>query len=183
MLKKVLFVFLLVFAGVLFFAPIKPVLSISSRKNNSEKYFISTARIEGFEIAYTHSVNKGRVHDFYDIKKSEGLLLTGTRFVSYGAGIPEPEEMPGCKFLVTEDGYEIVNINRELDRLVMAVGLIANHTITFWTNKDDKNSAGHKYKMADLFPPQTSIILEKKRVSLLSYIFHKLKVISKNSLA
>lgn len=175
MLKKVLLVFLLVFAGVLFFAPIKPVLSISSRKNNSEKYFISTARMEGFEIAYTHSVNKGRVHDFYDIQKTEGLLLTGTRFVSYGAGIPEPGEMPGSQFQVTEDGYEIVNINREVDRLVMAVGLIANHTITFRFYKNDNGPAAHKYKMADLFPPQTSIILEKKRVSLLSYIFHKLK--------
>ena len=83
--------------------------------------------------------------------------------------------MPGSLFQVTEDGYEIVNINREVDRLVMAVGLIANHTITFRFYKNDNGPAAHKYKMADLFPPQTSIILEKKRVSLLSYIFHKLK--------
>ena len=130
--------------------------------------------MEGFEIAYTHSVNKGRVHDFYDIQKTEGLLLTCTRFVSYGAGIPEPGEMPGSQFRVTEDGYEIVNINREVDRLVMAVGLIANHTITFRFYKNDNVPAAHKYKMADLFAPQTSIILEKKRVSLLSYILHKL---------
>ena len=175
MLKKVLIVFLLVFAGVLFFAPIKPVLSISSRKNNSEKYFIGTARMEGFEIAYTHSVNKGRVHDYYRTWGTNGeLVLEKTRFVSYGAGIPEPEEMEGCQFVVTENGYEIRDIDRKLKKLVMAVGLIAEHSITFWIYKNDIDPVSVEYKMADLFAPQTSIILEKKRVSLLSYILHKL---------
>ena len=172
MLKKVLFVLLLVFVGVLFFAPIKPVLSIRNRKNNSEKYYKGLARIETFEIAYTHSVNKGRVHDFYSTRKKGGLLLTKTRFVSYGAGIPEPGEIPGSQFYVTEDGYEIRGVDRFVGNLVMAVGLIANHTITFYKNGTDIIEA--EYALTDLFAPQTSIILEIKRVSLLSYILHKL---------
>lgn len=175
MLKKILLVLLFVsFTGALLFIPVKSVLSISNRKNTSEKYFFSTSRMDSFEIAYTHSVNKGRVHDFYDIRQDRNLLLTGTHFVSYGAGIPEPEEMPGCQFLVTEDGYEIRNINRNVEKLIMAVGLIANHSITFWIYKNDLEPVAMEYWFTDLFAPQTSIILEKKRVSLLSYIFHKL---------
>jgi len=175
MLKKILLVLpFVLFTGIVLFIPLKPVLSISNRKNASERYFISTSRMNSFEIAYTHSVNKGRVHDFYDISQRKYLLLTGTRFVSYGAGIPEPEEMPGCQFVVTEDGYEIQNIDRNVEKLIMAVGLIANHTITFCISNKDSEPFLKEYRLTDLFAPQTGIILEKKRVSLLSYIFYKL---------
>ncbi len=173
--KKLFVLILCVIIGTMLCVPSKKVLSISNRKNNSEKYYVDDARLEGFEIAYTHSVNKGRVHDFYRTWGTNGeLVLEKTRFVSYGAGIPEPEEMEGCQFAVTENGYEIRNINRRLKKLVMAVGLIAEHSITFWIYKNDIDPVSVEYKMTDLFAPQTSIILEKKRVSLLSYILHKL---------
>lgn len=145
--------------------PFVKVLSIYNRKNPSERYFIKTDAVEGFEISYTHSVNKGRVHDFYNIQADKGLVLTSTRFVSYGAGIPEPEETEGAVFTVTDDGYVISNLERKVPKLTMAVGIIANHGLTI---------GGTYYTMTDLFPPQTSIIFEKKRVSLINYIFHKL---------
>lgn len=173
--KKLFFLVLCVIIVARLLIPSKSVLSISNRKNNSEKYYVDATRLEGFEIAYTHSVNKGRVHDYYSTWETNGeLVLEKTRFVSYGAGIPEPEEMEGCQFVVTENGYEIRDIDRKLKKLVMAVGLIAEHSITFWIYKNDIDPVSVEYKLKDLFAPQTSIILEIKRVSLLSYILHKL---------
>lgn len=160
-LALLILLFIIILAGL----PFVKVLSIYNRKNPSERYFIKTDSVEGFEISYTHSVNKGRVHDFYDIKSDKGLVLNSTRFVSYGAGIPEPEETEGALFTVTEDGYIISNLQRKVPKLTMAVGIIANHGLTI---------DGTYYTMTDLFVPQTSIIFEKKRVSLLNYIFHKL---------
>ena len=99
-------------AGVFFFLPAVRILSVSSRKNPVQAFYSAVACKEGFIISYTHSVNKGRVHDFYRPAKDGGLELYKTEFVSYGAGIPEPEETPGASFKVTADGYFIENLHR-----------------------------------------------------------------------
>lgn len=163
------FVFLFVLLSAV---PCIKVLSICNRKNPSEKYYINKQYLEGFKISYTHSVNKGRVHDFYTFLSDDSLLLDKTRFVSYGAGIPEPEETPGAVFTVLNDGYVISNLQRKVPKLTMAVGIIANHGITFDCNKNHHQFT-KDYVMTDLFAPQTSIILEIKRVSLFDYIHTK----------
>lgn len=141
--------------------PLVRALSISNRKNHSERIYSIKAVKEGFSINYTHSVNKGRVHDYYRILKSGQLELYKTRFVSYGAGIPEPYETQGADFLVTEDGYIIENLNRALPQLVMAVGVIAEHSVTVGETE---------FFLKDFFKPQTSLIFEMKRLSLLQII-------------
>ena len=156
-------------AGGFFFLPAVRVLSVSSRKNPAQVFYSAAACKEGFIISYTHSVNKGRVHDFYRPAKDGSLELYKTEFVSYGAGIPEPEETPGAVFTVTDDGYFIENLHRIVPRLTMAVGLIANHSIAAGTDFDGQK----EFFLTDYFAPQTSIILEIKRISLASYIFHK----------
>lgn len=173
---------LLFFAIIFLIAAFHPVsvLSISNRKNPSEKYYLKSDSLDRFEISYTHSVNKGRVHDEYlnfDPKTGRpitGFVLNKTRFVSYGAGIPEPEETPGAVFSVTNDGYVISNLHRHVPKLTMAVGLIANHEISFWIYKGIDPELYATYKLKDLFEPQTSIIFEKKRVIFFEYIIHKL---------
>ena len=76
----------------------------------------------------------------------------------------------GAVFTVTPDGYFIENLHRFVPRLTMAVGIIANHTIAAGTDFNGQR----EYQLTSYFEPQTSIILEIKRVSLLSYILHKL---------
>lgn len=164
----------LILAGVIFFAPAKRVLEIKNRKNTKQIYFVNADSLEGFDISYTHSVNKGRVHDHYHTQNRKDLLLTSTRFISYGAGIPEPGEMPGAHFEVLDNEYIIRDINRSVPKLTMAVGLIANHSLTFYF----LNRAGNKtieYKLTDLFAPQTSITFEIKRVSLIKYLTHQIR--------
>ena len=130
---------LLILLGGISFAPVIHVIAVFNRKNPSQRFYSAEGCRNGFIIFYTHSVNKGRVKDFYKIYKEqniEKLLCYKTVFLSYGAGIPEPQEMPDAVFSVTDSGYEISNINRAVEKLVMAVGIIANHAIAFSTKKD-----------------------------------------------
>lgn len=173
MRKKRTLLYLLTFIFIIclvLFIPSITVLSVSARKNPSQKICLRSGYKDGFIISYTHSVNKGRVHDFYRITKDKNLELYKTQFVSYGAGIPEPEETPGAIFTVKGDGYIIENINRIVPRLIMAVGIIANHSIE--TGKDFNKQ--NEKSLTDYFLSQTSLILEIKRVSLITYIKHSI---------
>ena len=166
MRKYLVLIMSILAAEFFFFLPAVRVLSVSSRKNPAQVFYSAAACKEGFIISYTHSVNKGRVHDFYRPAKDGGLELYKTEFVSYGAGIPEPEETPGAVFTVTDDGYFIENLNRYLPRLTMAVGLIANHSLAAGSDFYEQR----EYFLTSFFEPQTSIILEIKRISLFKYM-------------
>ncbi len=170
-MKKIIFIIILILiAGGVFFLPAIKVLSISSRKNPEQKFYSTAFYKEGFIISYTHSVNKGRVHDFYRPAKDGSLELYKTQFVSYGAGIPEAEETPGAFFTVTPDGYFIENLHRFVPRLTMAVGIIANHTLAAGRDFNGQK----EYLLTAYFEPQTSIILEVKKVSLSEYIINSI---------
>lgn len=147
--------------------PLVRVLSVSNFRNPSEKLYSKSAVSHGFIISYTHSVNKGRVHDFYKIEKNGSLTVYKTVFVSYGAGIPESYETQGSRFQVTEDGYEISNLARTLPRFLMAVGVVAEHSIAPGKTFSRENERFLK----SYFKPQTSLVFEVKRVSILGYIF------------
>lgn len=174
MTKKKSFLFttiVIIFISLILFCPILNVLSVSSRKLESHRFYSIDGYTKGFVISYTHSVNKGRVHDYYKHTQDKKLELYKTSFVSYGAGIPEPDETPGAVFSVTDDHYVITGINRVVPRLVMAVGLIAEHSITF----DEAFEVSQKeFFLTDFFEPQTSIIFEYKRISLITYLLHRL---------
>lgn len=164
------FIILIVFT-LIFFTPFLNVLSVQSRKIEPLKFYSRDGYSKGFVISYTHSVNKGRIHDFYTHTKDNKLELYKTSFVSYGAGIPEPDETPGAIFSITDDSYVISGINRIVPRLVMSVGLVAQHSITF----DETFIVGQKeFYLTDFFEPQTSIIFEFKKISLFSYLLHSL---------
>ena len=173
--KKILFIsiFILIF-GAFFLVPVIPVLSITNRKAPNQKVYSIGGFKNGFIISYTHSVNKGRVKDYYTIKSDYTLLCDKSVFLSYGAGIPEPQDFPDAVFSVTSEGYTITNINRNLKQLTMAVGIIANHSITILNsnvvNSQTEFSDSKEFFLTDFFEPQTSINLQIKRVSLIKYL-------------
>ena len=176
--KKILFIsiFILIF-GAFFLVPVIPVLSITNRKAPNQKVYSIGGFKNGFIISYTHSVNKGRVKDYYTIKPDYTLLCDKSVFLSYGAGIPEPQDFPDAVFSVTSEGYTITNINRNLKKLTMAVGIIANHSITILNsnvvNSQTEFSDSKEFFLTDFFEPQTSINLQIKRVSLIKYLTSK----------
>ena len=150
-MKKIIVLLALI---IILFIPIFPKLLINNKIFNIEK--------KEFIISYTHSVNRGRVRDYYIIK-SKYIILSKTRFISYGAGIPEPEKRQ--KFRETEDYIEISDINRKIDNLYLFVGTIANHIIEI---------DGEKIELKKIFKPQESIKIEYKILSLFEYIELKL---------
>lgn len=180
--KKILSVSIILAAALIIVLnlPVIPVVSMSNRKKPSQRYYVDARSQQGFVISYTHSVNKGRVYDEYLCWSetggidSQSFLLNSTTFVSYGAGIPEPEEVPGAVFSVTDQGYVISNLNRVVPKLVMAVGIIADHEIDFYVFEKGVNLVKRNFALKDLFEPQTSIIIEKKKVSLVQYLIYKL---------
>lgn len=177
-INKRLTAFILVltaFAVYYFFIPRIDVLSISNRKNPKERVYSENAYSLGFCISYTHSVNKGRVHDYYEFDKKTGdLIMTQTHFVSYGAGIPEPEETEGADFEVLSNGYLIKNINRRVPELLMAVGVIADHTISLcYYGAAVIGEPLSEIPLKNYFVPQTSLIFKHKKISLVEYMTHK----------
>ncbi|TXJ35740.1 DUF1850 domain-containing protein [Brachyspira aalborgi] len=153
-MKKIIVLLALI---IILFIPIFPKLLINNKIFNIEK--------KEFVISYTHSVNRGRVRDYYIIK-SKYIILSKTRFMSYGAGIPEPEKRQ--KFRETEDYIEISDINRKIDNLYLFVGTIANHKIEI----DEK-----KIELKEIFKPQENIKIEYKILSIFEYI--KLLILNK----
>ena len=153
-MKKIIVLLALI---IILFIPIFPKLLINNKIFNIEK--------KEFIISYTHSVNRGRVRDYYIIK-SKYIILSKTRFMSYGAGIPEPEKRQ--KFRDTEDYIEISDINRKIDNLYLFVGTIANHKIEI----DEK-----KIELKEIFKLQENIKIEYKILSIFEYI--KLLILNK----
>ena len=170
-LKLLLSVCILVLAFIVYIPCIK-VVRIADRKSFAENIY-SRPALEGFVISYTHSVNKGRIHDYYECRTVAGkssFILRKSEFVSYGAGIPEPEEMEGCSFTETDTGYVLEGLDRNLDTFLLAVGVIAEHSITI---------GGNEYFLKNLFPVQTSLVFSIRRVSVLDYM-QKRKLGGKN---
>ena len=160
---------LLIIGGGILFSPSKTVLAVSNRKNPKQRIYSAQAVKDGFVISYTHSVNKGRIHDYYECEEPENnLVLKSMHFVSYGAGIPEPDEYPGASFIALEDCYIISNINRVIPSLVMAVGVIAEHSFAI------NNSDSSEIFLTEYFAPQTSLIIKIEKVSIAEYLAHKI---------
>lgn len=162
-MKKIWIAGTLIFLLTLFLPSIK-VLSISVRTDLSEKVYSRRAQKNGWSIGYTHSVNKGRVYDYYRATKDGCLELYKTEFVSYGAGIPEAVETPGAVFSVEQDFYSISSMERKLKTLVMAVGVVAEHSIVI---------DGNELFLKNLYAPMTSLVFQIKKTSLFDYIITK----------
>ena len=73
-----------------------PRLILNSVKNDKIDMILKIPKKE-FIISYIHSVNKSKIRDYYNINKDKDIVLEKTRFVSYGAGVPEPKgQFPDC---------------------------------------------------------------------------------------
>lgn len=108
-----------------------------------------------FLITYTHSVNKSPVDEYFQIRDDYSMVLAKTAFRSFGVGIPS-ELAAGEELRSFPDRMEIVNINRVIPQIVLAVGTIANHQITV---------GGHRMKMTDFARPQQTVRIYTRKIS------------------
>ncbi|MBW5380516.1 DUF1850 domain-containing protein [Brachyspira hampsonii] len=142
----------------LLFVPLFPRLVLNSVKNNKVNFIFNINKKE-FLISYTHSVNKGRIRDYYIINDNNDIVLEKTRFVSYGAGISDPQGDENI--IITDDYIEINNINKVIKDLYLFIGIVADHRIEF---------DGKEIKLDTLFKPQINIKIQYKKVSLFKMI-------------
>ena len=99
------------------------------------------------------------MRDYYIIDENGNIILDKTTFVSYGAGIAEPENNENI--IIKDDNIEINNINRIIKDFYLFVGIIAEHSITI----DD-----NEIMLKSLFKPQTNINIKYRNVSLIELI-------------
>ena len=132
-----------------FFISRRPFLIVSSFSDPKEKLVFPLDDGE-FSVCYTHSVNKGRVRDFY-CRKGKNLIIYKTQFVSYGAGMPEIQETPGAEFFVEDNVYTMKYTRSVGTQMLLAVGVVAEHSII---------AGGKEYFLKDYFPAQTRLVFK-----------------------
>ncbi|MEC9490249.1 MAG: DUF1850 domain-containing protein [Halanaerobiales bacterium] len=83
---------------------------------------------DNFEIKYQHSVARTPVLEFFEIKDGK-ILLTGTEYQSYGAGLPTSAEQGD--YIVKNDRFYIKNIDQFLPEIMLRVSDYAEHEFIF----------------------------------------------------
>ena len=116
---------------------------------------------DNFSIKYLHSVAKTPVIEFFEIKNGE-ILLTGTEYQSYGAGLPTSA---GQGNYITADGKFIIeNINQRLPEIMLRVSDYAQHEFIF-NNKT--------FKLYEKVETETLLQIKTTAFSYLSFILRR----------
>ncbi len=86
---------------------------------------------DSFEITFTHSLNLSPITDVVEWTGGE-LIVRKSIFRSFGAGVPVPSDGIGTELVRREDGgYELIGIDKRMDRITILTQKIPNHKITF----------------------------------------------------
>jgi len=148
---------LAVVAIVIVITPLHHVIAIISVKDNRPVAYFRIEPGEEFIIEFVHSVNKRPVYDYHTIDSGQ-IVITKSRYDSFGAGMPEyPPE--GMQLAADRDGMlELSGINRRMDYITVFVGTVAQHQLHF------KQS---KIFLADFVPPGQQLQFRVMKISLL----------------
>lgn len=146
-------------AGLLW-VPGVHVLELSSAASGKDLWCTRVKEGEEFLLSFTHSVNRRPVHETLRIQGGR-LVIVGSRFDSFGAGMPEASTDEG-NLTILPDGWLQWTVNRPVPEIVVRVGRIAGQTLTV---------GGQSISLADLAEPGQGIVFRVGRRSL----FHLLK--------
>ena len=79
-----------------------------------------------FAVEFVHSINRTPYADLYTLRGGQ-IYMTGLRYFSFGAGVPEDLD-PAWTLTLTEDGGMLVTgMDTVLSRIVYRVGTIFDH--------------------------------------------------------
>lgn len=155
-----LFYLTLVIVTVLLLVPISRQLIVTDDQTGEVLYSTSIEPGQTFSIKYIHSVNKSPVEDIFDISHSNRIVLKKTIFRSFGAGIPYELE-DGQSLDVMGDRIEISNINKRIDRFLLKIGTVAEHTLCI---------KGREIRMDSLAGPMRTVRLEAQNVRVTFFL-------------
>lgn len=114
-----------------------------------------------FAIEYLHSVEKTPVWEYFQVKGGK-LYLTGTRYESYGAGLPFLKKH---NYIVSDDKFEIKEINEQLEKIELRVSDYAKHK--FIVN-------GQEYKLYQMTEPMNLVVIDLKVMNQLELLTQKI---------
>jgi hypothetical protein len=151
---------------LLFFLPFIRQFVIIDYKTSKVLYSSDVMPGDKFSVTYIHSVNKSPVEDQFSVESDYGIMLQKTVFKSFGAGIPS-NSGDGGEFTFYNDRIEVEYTGRKIEKLLMFVGVIADHH--FLMN-------GRDIRLNELSLPQRSVQFLVKKITVyryLKYIFNK----------
>jgi hypothetical protein len=111
-----------------------------------------------FRIKYLHSVAKTPVIEFFEIKDGK-ILLTGTEYQSYGAGLPT-EAVQG-EYLLENDRFIIKNIDQQLPEIMLRVSDYAEHEFIF---------EDHSFPLYKEIKTETLLQIRTEKISYFRFI-------------
>lgn len=98
-----------------------PIRVLEIKTDNETRWL----KADEFEIGWIHSVEKEPWFESYRVK-DDGLYLTGTRFKTFGAGVPAEG-----KIVPSDDGFVHMTLNRRMEEIWMSAS--ANVRTTLYT--------------------------------------------------
>jgi len=116
---------------------------------------------DDFSIKYLHSVAKTPVIEFFEIKDGK-ILLTGTEYQSYGAGLPTSAEQGD--YIVADDKFIIKNIDQKLPEIMLRVSDYAQHEFIY---------NGKNYKLYENVKTETLLQIKTEKFSYLRFILRR----------
>jgi hypothetical protein len=141
----------------LLFYPLVKAVAITDATHDGQVLYARVNDQEELMFQFTHSVNKRPVYEYLRVD-SDQLVVTRTRYDSFGAGMPT-EPPPGAVFRFDKDGMlEITGINLRRCEIGLFVGTVAEHSLTI---------RGRQIKLADLVKPGDRLRLQVTTISLM----------------
>lgn len=116
---------------------------------------------DNFSIKYLHSVARTPVIEFFEIKDGK-ILLTGTEYQSYGAGLPT--SAVNGEYIVEDDKFIIKNINQFLPDIMLRVSDYAEHEFIF--NQEN-------YKLYKTLKTETLLQIKTEKISYFTFILRR----------
>jgi len=123
---------------------------------------------DSFSIKYIHSVAKTPVIEFFEINDGK-ILLTGTEYQSYGAGLPTSTE---GNYILKNDKFIIKNIDQFLPKILLRVSDYAEHEFIY------KN---HSLKLYEEVKTETLLQFRTEKICYFRFYYKEvLKWLKKN---
>ena len=154
----ILFILIIVFSLSVFKVNILQIIDYKTKQIIWEENIDNG---DQFNIKYQHSVARTPVIEFFEIKDGK-ILLTGTEYQSYGAGLPTSTEQGD--YLVENDKFIIKNIDQFLPEIMLRVSDYAEHEFIF--NKQS-------YKLYKTVKTETLLQIKTQKFNYLKFILRR----------
>ncbi|RPJ77153.1 MAG: DUF1850 domain-containing protein [Desulfobacteraceae bacterium] len=107
--------------------PLPPALEIVDARDGRVLLCARVNSGEEMVLAFVHSVNRRPVYDTLRVE-ADHLVIVGSRFDAFGAGMPEASTAEGT-LRVAADGWLEWTVNHPVPEITVRVGRVADHRL------------------------------------------------------